>query len=164
MSDVKSKVVKKDFAVAVDTGNDLAVRLASMKAGESLDVVQTVQPTITTPVARDFGPKPERFYDEGIGAGRAPSGIAQYVTKVVQTPRGLPGHGRTTPGQSTTTSRADSFAIASDYRAAGGTDENGGVSAGPEAKPPPTNPSRLPDVDASGDAGGPVRKGAKRDG
>jgi hypothetical protein len=160
MSDIKSKPIRKDSAVA-DLGDPIAAALAALKPGESIDIVQRTEPTITTPVARDLGPRPEKFFDEGIGAGRTPPGIAQYVSKLESEPAGTPGFGRTAPSPMATTYRGDSFASGLDGRV-NGSDEGGTMTFGSETKPAPTNPSRLPDPDASGDSGGPIKKGARR--
>jgi hypothetical protein len=104
MTEVKSKPVRKDSAVAVDTGNDLAVRLASMKPGESVDIRQRTQPTIQTKVAADIGPRPEPVFSYGTGKGRVET-IHQFVTRPTTPQKGLPGFGVTLDGPSTTTFR-----------------------------------------------------------
>jgi hypothetical protein len=156
------KSLRKDAGLAADLGDALASTLAALKVGEGLDIVQQTQPPVQSKVAAELGPLPKKFFDEGIGgAGRAPPGIAQYVTKLEREPAGTPGYGRTSPGQSSTTSRADSLAIGSDFRAAGGTDENGEMSFGPETKPTP-NPERFPDPAGSRDSGGPIAVDGRR--
>ncbi len=146
------KKLRKDEAIAIETGNDdLAVRLASMRVGESVDIVQADSQRTQTLTARDIAPKPARLYDEGIGAGRAP-GIPQYTTRLEREPLGIPGHGKTTPGQSSTTARLDSAVDLSSRVPDGGTDEQGLQSFGPE-KSGPGNPEPNPFKDS--DAGGP---------
>jgi hypothetical protein len=109
-----------------------------------------------------LAPKPERFFGEGVGAGRAPPGIGIYLTKLVQPPRGVPGHGKSTSGQSSTTSRADSLAIGSDFRAAGGTDEGGAFSTTDKPADRGTLPVPSPLI-TDFSSGGPLRADAGPD-
>jgi hypothetical protein len=125
MTEVKSKPIQKDSAVA-DLGDALASTLAAMRPGDSMDILQRTDPPVQTQVAADIGPKPQNFYEHGLGSGRAPAGISP--TRLEREPLGIPGHGMTTPAQSTTTSRADSLAVESDFRV-GGNDEGGTFSA-----------------------------------
>jgi hypothetical protein len=158
MTDIKR--LKKDTAVAVDTGNELAVRLASMKPGQSIDFINEQPEKVVTLTAEDIGDRPQQLWQPGIGAGRSGPGVL-YVTKLEREPAGTPGYGKTSQGPITTTFRGDTSAAESDGRV-GGNDEGGIMSFGPKTKSGPTNPVPSPDGDT--DAGGPIRKGAKRNG
>jgi hypothetical protein len=163
MSKIVGRTVKKsDDGVSSDIGQPvLAAVLRSLKPGESVDVYTETPPTPVTQTAQELGSKPQNFYEHGVGPGRTEPGIPQYVTKLEQEPLGVPGYGKSTLGQSTTTSRASTLAVESDYRV-GGNDEGGTMTFGPTEQPAATNPKPSPDKDT--DAGGPIRKGARRDG
>jgi hypothetical protein len=150
MADINSKVVQKDEAVAIDSGDATASRLAALKPGQSIDIIQRTDPLVQTQTADQLGERPTQSWPLGIGSGGAP-GIQDYIVKLQTEPLGVPGFGRTTRGQSTTTSRSDTNAADSSGRVPTGTDESGVMSFGP--KPGPATPK--PFFDRSSDAGGP---------
>jgi hypothetical protein len=150
-----------DGGLPADLGDAVASRLAALKPGQSMDIIQRTDPPVTSKVAREIAPKPEQFFDLGVGAGRAPPGIPLYVTKLEREPQAVPGYQLTAPGLAAMTSRADSLAVESDYRV-GGNDERGTMSFGPETKSTPKSPERLQNPDASRDSGGPIAIDGRR--
>jgi hypothetical protein len=162
MSKIVGRTVKKsDDGVSSDIGQPvLAAVLRSLKPGESVDVYTEAPPTPVTQTAQELGPKPTNFYEHGIGVGRAP-GVPQFTTRLVSEPAGTPGYGKTSAGPMATTYRGDSFASGLDGRV-NGSDEGSTMTFGPETKQPAaTNPEPSPNKDT--DAGGPIKKGARRD-
>jgi hypothetical protein len=168
MTDIKSKVVRKDAGLAADLGDAVASKLAAMKPGESIDFINEQPEKVVTQTAADLGPRPEVRWrlgvsreNRGIGDSRD-SETPQYVAQLERRPLAIPGHGRSTSGQSSTTVRADTFAVESDFRV-GGNDEGGAFSAdkpGPDRRtlevPDPTGGTNR-------SAGGPVPAEGARD-
>jgi hypothetical protein len=142
-----------------EMGDALAARLRALKVGQSIDVITPDPQRIETKVAADLGPKPAPVFEPGLRIGRTP-GVPQYTTRLEKEPAGTPGFSRTAPSPMATTYRGDSFASGLDGRV-NGSDEGGTMTFGQETKPAP-NPSRVPDPDASGDSGGPIKKGDRR--
>jgi hypothetical protein len=116
---------------------------------------------VTSKVAADIAPKPENFYEHGLGAGRAPPGIPLYVTKLENELQPVPGYGRTTPGPAATTVRGDSWAIGSDFRVVG-VDEGGTFSAADKPVDRGTLPVPSPLI-TDFTSGGPIPVDAGRD-
>jgi hypothetical protein len=122
-----------------------------MKPGQSVEILSPDPQRTQTKVAADIGPRPEKFFEFGIGSGRAPAGIPVHITKLENELQPVPGYGRTSPGPAAMTSRGDSDA-ADYYLGVSGNDERGTMSFGP--KPGLENPK--PFFDRSSDSGGPI--------